>query len=384
MKNIVILGSTGSIGVNTLKVIDNFSKDFRVIGLTGYNNLKLLEKQIKKYRPKVVVAGKYSDTDYLRSKFKKDRLTVLAGPEGLKKIASWPKTELVVSALVGALGLEPTQEAILAGRDIALANKEVLVMAGSLMMKSARQKKISVLPLDSEHSAIWQCLKSESSRNISRIILTASGGPFWRLTKDQLRKVNPANALRHPTWNMGKKVTIDSATLMNKGFEVIEAHHLFGVPLEKIEVVIHPESVVHSMVEFCDGSTIAQMATADMRLPIQYALCYSQRRPNRFIQGLDFAKNNKFTFVQPDWEKFPCLRYGYQAAQIGGTMPAVMSAADEVAVQGFLDGAISFPEISQLIKVMMKKHTFVRNPALADIIEAAEWARQQAQQLINN
>jgi 1-deoxy-D-xylulose-5-phosphate reductoisomerase len=381
MKNVVILGSTGSIGVNTLKVIDGLRSGFRVVGLTGKTNVGLLSRQIKKYRPEIAITGAAQDAAELSGKFRRQKIRILSGPEGLVKAATWPKADLVVSALVGSFGLEPTLAAIRSGKDIALANKEVLVMAGSLMISAAKRHGVSILPVDSEHSAIWQCLKNEPKRSISRIILTASGGPFWRLSAAELKKVTLDRTLAHPTWNMGKKVTIDSATLMNKGFEVIEAHYLFGLPLDRIDVVIHPESIVHSLVEFTDGSVLAQLATADMRLPIQYALCYPERKPNN-IARLDLARTGELTFCKPDLDKFPCLQYAYRAAAIGGTMPAVMSASDEIAVQSFLSGGIAFLQISEVIAAVMKRHQPDRKAGIAGILKAAEWARDTAKKLI--
>lgn len=381
MKKIVILGSTGSIGVSTLEVVDICKDRFRVIGLTGNTKISLLENQIKRYHPEVVVVGNAADAEQLRKKYK-HKIKVLFGREDLLTAAAWPGTDIVVSSLVGALGLEPTLAAIDKGCDIALANKEVLVMAGAVVMAKARRRKVKILPVDSEHSAIWQCLKNEPAKNVSRIILTASGGPFWKLSRNELAKVDVSRTLAHPTWNMGKKVTVDSATLMNKGFEIIEAHHLFGIELSKIEVLIHPESIIHSLVEFSDGSMIAQLAAADMKLPIQYALGHPDRISNKLAR-LDLARIGKLNFIKPDFEKFPCLRYAYQAARIGGTMPAVMSAADEITVQSFLDQEISFNQISQVIAAVMKKHKTIDRPDLSAIINVAGWAREEARHYIN-
>ncbi|MDD5491285.1 MAG: 1-deoxy-D-xylulose-5-phosphate reductoisomerase [bacterium] len=381
MKKLVILGSTGSIGVNTLAVVSACRKSFQVVGLTGNTNLALLEKQIQRYHPEVVVVGNAADAAYLKMKCRKT-LKILQGPEGLRVVAAWPGADMVVSSLVGSHGLEPTLAAIEKGHDIALANKEVLVMAGSLVMAKARGKKVKILPVDSEHSAIWQCLKNESIKHVSRVILTASGGPFWQLSRQELDQVDVSRTLAHPTWNMGRKVTIDSATLMNKGFEVIEAHHLFGIGLDKIHVVIHPESIVHSMVEFTDGSVIAQLATTDMKLPIQYALCYPDRIPNN-LPRLDLAKIGKLTFYEPDFARFPCLSYAYQAVKIGGTMPAVMSTADEVAVQSFLDKKIGFSQISKVIAKVMQKHEVTSKPDIKNVLSAADWARTEARKYIN-
>lgn len=380
MKKIIILGSTGSIGVSTLEVVAACKNRFRVLGLTGNTNLDLLEKQIQRFHPEVVVVGNAVDAARLKSKYRL-KLQVLYGPAGLISAATWPGADMVVSSLVGALGLEPTLAAIGKSRDIALANKEVLVMAGSLVMAKARGKKVKILPIDSEHSALWQCLKNESSKDVSRLILTASGGPFWQLSQQELFFVDVTRTLAHPTWNMGRKVTVDSATLMNKGFEVIEAHHLFGIELSKIQIVIHPESIIHSMVEFNDGSVIAQLAVPDMKLPIQYALCHPDRSANE-LPKLDLARIGKLTFSKPDFTRFPCLRYAYQAAETGGTMPAAMSAADEIAVQSFLDKKIGFSQISKVIAKVMQKHKVTIKPDLKTILGTADWARAEARKYI--
>ncbi|MDD5260159.1 MAG: 1-deoxy-D-xylulose-5-phosphate reductoisomerase [bacterium] len=380
MKKIVILGSTGSIGVSTLEVAAANRNRFRIIGLTGNNNLDLLEKQIQRFRPEVVVVSTAEAAARLKKKYRQ-KIRILHGPAGLLSAATWPGVDLVVSSLVGALGLEPTLAAIAKGRDIALANKEVLVMAGPFVMAEASRCKVKILPIDSEHSALWQCLKNESAKNVSRLILTASGGPFWQLSRQELFFVDVNRTLAHPTWNMGRKVTVDSATLMNKGFEVIEAHHLFGIELSKIHIVIHPESIVHSMVEFTDGSVIAQLAIPDMKLPIQYALCYPDR-PANDLPKLDLARIGKLTFTKPDFTRFPCLKYAFQAAKIGGTMPAVMSAADEIAVQSFLENKIGFIQISKIIDNVMKKHKSIAQPTLSRVIKAADWARTEAKKYI--
>lgn len=382
-KNIIILGSTGSIGEATLHVIRKNARDFAVLGLTGYSHVKLLEQQIRFWHPKVVAVASETDKQYLEHRLGNNHPAILTGVPGLCNIASWPGAHMVVSALVGAAGLEPTLAAIKCGYTVALANKEVLVMAGSIVMNQARRYKAKVIPVDSEHSAIWQCLKGEEPRNIVRIILTASGGPFRNLTANQLHSVGAKKALNHPTWDMGKKVTIDSATLINKGFEVIEAHHLFNLPLDKIEVVIHPESIVHSLVEFTDGSVLAQLSEPDMRLPIQYALTYPERKPS-CVRQLRLTDIAKLTFQRPDYRRFPCLGYAYKAAKIGGTMPAILSAADEVVVEYFLARKLSFVDMSKIILKIMKKHVVITNPTLENIYEASEWARSEAENIIEN
>lgn len=380
VKNIVILGSTGSIGKGTLDVIKKNSAEFSVLGLTGYSNLSLLEQQVRQWNPKVIAVPSEAEKQHIKKRIKSKLLTILVGREGLCRIASWPGTDVVVSALVGAAGLEPTLAAIHARHNIALANKEVLVMAGSIIMEEARRYKVTIFPIDSEHSAIWQCLKNENVNHIARIILTASGGPFREFSHGQLQKVDRKKTLEHPTWKMGKKVTVDSATLMNKGFEVIEAHHLFNVPLAKIDVVIHPESIIHSFVEFVDGSILAQLSGQDMRLPIQYALTYPDRKPS-CLQSISLPDIARLTFQKPDLHRFPCLSYAYKAAKIGGTMPAVLSAADEIVVENFLQDKVSYVQIAKILDQVMKKHKVITDPTLGTIFSAASWAKARARDL---
>lgn len=373
-KKVVLLGSTGSIGINTLRVIENLEDRFQVIGLAARKNINLLAKQIKRFHPKVVALADRESARELGGRFKSIR--VLSGKEGLTEIARLKEANIVVSAIVGASGLSPTLEAIKAGKRIALANKEALVMAGEIVMHEARKRGAEILPLDSEHSAIFQCLKKEGRGKVSRIILTASGGPFLEFSFPRLKSVTPEEALRHPTWEMGKKVTVDSATLMNKGLEVIEAHHLFGIDIDRIEVIIHQEAIVHSLVEFIDGAMLAHLGTPDMRLPIQYALTYPERLSNP-LKRLNLTKIRKLTFRKPDTRKFPCLKLAYEAARIGGTAPTVLSATNEIAVALFLKRKIGFMEIPKMIEKVLNRHKPVKNPVLSEILKADAWAREE-------
>lgn len=374
-KKVVVLGSTGSVGMNTLRVIEGLRDRFQIIALAAKKNVNLLEKQIKKFHPEVVALVDEKSARELRGRFKNIR--VVSGQEGVSEVAGLKEADLVVSAIVGASGLIPTLEAIKAGKKIALANKEALVMAGEIIMSEAHKRKVDILPIDSEHSAIFQCLKGEKGKKISRIILTASGGPFLDWSLSRLKSVTPQEALKHPTWQMGKKITIDSATLMNKGLEVIEAHHLFGIDIDKIEVVIHREAIVHSLVEFVDGTMLTQLGTPDMRLPIQYALTYPERLPIS-LKRVDLTKIRKLTFQKPDTRKFPCLKLAYEAARIGGTAPAVLNASNEIAVSLFLKRKIGFMEIPKMVEKILKKHKPVKNPPLSEILKADAWARKEA------
>jgi len=368
MKKISILGSTGSIGLQAAAVVRKYRNDFSVRALASSSNIEELKKQILEFRPEVVSIQ--SETlsaelkGWCRSKGVKTR--VVSGDDGLN-------CDIVLSAVVGFAGLKPLLAAINKGRTIALANKEALVVAGDIIIKKAKSRKSEIIPVDSEHSAIFQCLKNENGGNIRRILLTASGGPFYR-SKKPLSEITAKHALEHPTWKMGRKITIDSATLMNKGLEAIEAHHLFGTPIEKIQIVIHPQSIIHSMVEFADSSVIAQMSYPDMKLPIQYALTYPERRPSD-VRPLDLFSVAKLEFGKPDFRKFRCLELALAASSIGGTMPAVMNAANEESVRLFLDGAVSFTDIPKLIERAMKAHKPLRNPALDDIFESDRAAR---------
>ncbi len=379
-KKIALLGSTGSIGINTLDIARKNKGRFKVLGLAAGGNVNLLEKQIKEFNPEYVALFDEKKADLLRKRLRRSKLKIYSGLDGIIKIATMPETEMVVSAIVGAAGLFPTFAAIEKGKDIALANKESLVIAGELFIKKAREKKVSVIPIDSEHSAIFQCINGAENHKIKKIILTASGGPFLNYLAKKLKKVSISEALNHPNWKMGPKITIDSATLMNKGLEVIEAHWLFGIDWKRIDVVIHPESIIHSMVEFVDTSIIAQMGLPDMRVPISYALNYPERVPTS-LPTLNLAKQKPLTFKQPDYKRFPCLKYAFHALQIGKTMPAVLNAANEVAVQAFLDGSISFTGIPKIIQMTIKKHTPKKLKEISDIMRADQWARAEATKL---
>ncbi len=374
-KKVVVLGSTGSVGINTLRVIESLGDRFQVIGLTARKNINLLEKQTRKFHPKIVALADKKSARELRGRFKS--MMIMSGQEGVIEVARLKEADLVVSAIVGASGLIPTLEAIKARKGIALANKETLVIAGEIIMAEAHKRGVEILPVDSEHSAIFQCLKREEKKKVSHIILTASGGPFLKFSFSRLKSVTPKEALKHPTWEMGKKVTIDSATLMNKGLEVIEAHYLFGIDIDRIAVVIHPQAIVHSLVEFVDGSILAHLGTPDMRLPIQYALTYPERLPTS-LKRLDLTKIKELTFQKPDTKKFPCLKLAYEAARIGGTAPAVLSASNEIAVSLFLKKKIGFMEIPQMIKKVLNKHKPIKSPTLNEILKADVWAREEA------
>lgn len=376
-KRITILGSTGSIGVSALDVIKDSPERFEVIGLTAGGNVDLLEMQIKRFKPKYAAVIDRQNAIDLTDRLNGLDTEIYYGMEGLVKISTAPETDTVVSSIVGAAGLTPTISAIRKDKMIALANKETLVMAGSLINKETNGRP-AILPVDSEHSAIFQSLHGEDKRHIKKLIITASGGPFRNLTVEQLHKVTPKDALEHPNWKMGKKITIDSATLMNKGLEVIEAKWLFGVNADQIDVAVHPQSIVHSLVEFIDGSVIAQLGMPDMRLPIAYALNYPERCETN-ITSLNLTEIGTLTFEQPDTEKFPCLKFAFDALKAGGTMPAVLNAANEIAVEAFLEHKISFMEIPRIILSTMEEHDPSAIKELSDILEADRWARKKAQ-----
>ena len=345
--NIAILGSTGSIGRSSLDVVEALPGRFRITYLTAHRNVDLLAEQVRRFRPRAVVVRDEEHALKLRA-LTNGSTEVLTGDDALLDIVSRPDVDLVISALVGFAGLRPTLHAIEAGKDIALANKETLVVGGEIIMEKARIHGVRLLPVDSEHSAILQCLQGEDMRSVGRLILTASGGPFLQLPKEDFCRVTPGQALKHPTWCMGSKITIDSATLMNKGLEVIEAHWLFGLSPERIEVIVHPQSIIHSMVEFVDGSIKAQLGIPDMKLPIQYALTYPERPPSTF-KRVDFSDLGRLTFQNPDYERFPCLSLAYRVLREGGTAPAILNAANEAAVQLFLEERIPFTAIPEMI-----------------------------------
>lgn len=351
MKTIAILGSTGSVGTQALDVVRRYPERFRIVALSANKNIDLLIDQIKEFNPEIVAVGDREKAEELQ---KKMQLPVYSGEEGLIRVATCKNSQLIFNSLVGSVGVRPTYEAILAGKDIALANKESLVVAGDIIMKEATKQNISIMPVDSEHSAIFQCLNGERRQDFRKILLTCSGGPFRGKTLNELKNVTVEQALDHPNWNMGGKITIDSSTLMNKGLEVIEAHHLFGVDYEKIEVVVHPQSIIHSMVEFVDASVTAQLAYHDMRLPIVYALSY----PSRLKVGvprLDFFALRELTFYQPDLKTFNCLDLAIKAGKKGGIFPCVLNGSNEIAVEFFLDGKINWVEIGNTVDAMMKE-----------------------------
>lgn len=374
MKRLAILGSTGSIGSQTLDVVRALPGHFQVVALSGGRNLELLRQQVEEFRPLLA----YSPAE--------GAAAALAGAgvriSPLEEIVTDGRVDLVVMAISGSPALSPTLAALRAGKTVALASKEALVMAGALVMREAREHGVQLLPVDSEHSAIWQCIQGEVGRDeIAKVHLTASGGAFRDLSREQLEQVTPEDALRHPTWRMGKKVTIDSATLMNKGLEVIEAHWLFDLPFDRIDVVMHRESIVHSLVEFVDGSVKAQLGVPDMRLPIQYALTYPSRLPNEELPRLDLASVGPLTFNDVDLGRYPCLRLALEAALAGGTATTVLNAADEVAVERFLAGGIRFLDIPHLVEKMLERHQPVADPSIEMILETDAWARVQASKL---
>ena len=378
MKNVTILGSTGSIGVNALDVIRANPSLFRVIALAAGRNVDLLKDQIEEFRPRVVSVIDEGHARKLKAMLPSSPGTeILSGDEGYREVAAVREANTVLSAMVGAAGLLPTIEAIEAGKDIALANKETMVMAGNIIVEKASEKGIKILPVDSEHGAIFQCLVGHRRKDIRRIILTASGGPFLHLSREELRGVKPAQALKHPNWQMGGKITIDSASLMNKGLEVIEAKWFFDVPIERIQVHIHPQSVVHSLVEYIDGSVIAGLGVPDMKIPIAYALSFPERidRPE---PSLDLVKIGALEFLEPDFERFPSLKLAYDAGKIGGTMPAVLNAANEVVVEAFREEKVKFTDMPEIIERVLSSHQPKLSPSLGEILEADSWARDEA------
>jgi len=381
-KGISILGSTGSIGKQTLEVISTFPNKFRVIGLSAKDNLNILAEQVKKFQPKIVSVENEASAEELQKMLGKTQTVVYSGGEGLLKIACHKEVETVVMAIPGSAGIIPTIEAIKMKKDIALASKEVLVAAGDIVMSEVSRKKIRLSPIDSEHSGLIQCMKGELGDKIKKLILTASGGPFLDTSIDALSRVTISEALSHPRWSMGSKISIDSATLMNKGFEVIEAHHLFGLDYSKIDVVMHPQSIIHAMIEFIDGTTIAQMSAPDMRIPIQYALLEGERFPNKF-DLMNLINIGSLEFSAPDRNKFPCLDLAYSAGKKGGTMPAVLNSANNEAVKLFLDGKIKFTDIQDLVKQALDKHFFTKEATLEEILAADNWAMKEIQTSIS-
>jgi 1-deoxy-D-xylulose-5-phosphate reductoisomerase len=381
MKRLAILGSTGSIGVNTLDIVRRFPDQFEVVSLSAGLNIQLLKQQILQFRPKVVSLINKGLSEALRRDLSSVPVEIVHGVEGLIRVATHPDVDQVVSALVGAVGLIPTLSAIKMGKAIALANKEALVMAGKIMMEEARQNHVQILPIDSEHSAIFQSLLGHRREDVYRIILTASGGPFFKLPVHELEGVTAREALQHPNWEMGRKITIDSASLMNKGLEVIEAHWLFDIPVEKIDVQIHPQSVIHSMVEYIDGSIVAQMGITDMRVPISYALSFPHRL-HLNLPRLNLFQKGDLTFFPPDPERFPCLTLAYRSIEIGETMPAILNAANEVAVSAFLEGSLKFTDLPLLIQQVMNEHEVKPVQTIEDILRADQWGREKAKSIL--
>lgn len=385
MKLLSILGSTGSIGRNTLKIVEKFPERFAVKALAAKDNIELLAKQIKRFCPEIAVVFDEKRAHELKNilPVEESDVEIMYGQDGYRAAATHDNVEMVVTAVVGAAGLLPTLAAIEAGKDIALANKETLVMAGEIVIQKAADKGVKILPIDSEHSAIFQCIEGQRRKDLEKIHLTASGGPFLNKPANEFFEIKPEDALNHPTWKMGKKVSIDSATLMNKGLEVIEAMHLFGVSQDMIEVVIHPQSMIHSMVSYRDGSVIAQLGIPDMKGAIAYSISYPERLPlNQPIP--DFAGMGALTFQKPDFEKFPCLDLAFRACDTGKTLPAVLNAANETAVQAFLDQRLSFAKISKVIEKTMSRHSVAEHTSLDDILEADKWARKEAEGVIKS
>lgn len=379
-RNVLILGSTGSIGVNTLEVIARFPERFQVIGLTGFDQDDVLLGQAQRFQPKYIGVSAVKIKDIEARLFGKN-ITVVDAGTGLGELCSLPEVDIVVIGVTGRAGLEPFLAAVRSGKTAAPANKEALVMIGDLIMEEARQNSATVIPVDSEQSAIFQCLQGQDSKYLRKVFLTASGGALKDVPLERFDDLRVEAVLDHPRWKMGKKITVDSATLMNKGFEVIEAMRLFGLRADQIEVVIHPQAIIHSMIEFCDGSVIAQLGVTDMRIPIQFALTYPERL-NSGLKGLDFAELKELTFEKPDLKKFPSLSLAMAAAQKGGTLPAVLNAADEVAVEAFLSGRARFTQIYEIVSEVVSEHRPVAYSTVDEVLRADQWARDRAQNLI--
>ena len=379
MKNVVLLGSTGSIGISTAMVARDLSGDIRLVGLAAGSNTELLASQALQFRPELVSIGSPEKAAELRTQL--DGIRVASGEEGLLELATLPSADIVLIAIVGTTGLQPALAAIRAGKDIAVASKEILVMAGEIVMAEARKHGVRVLPVDSEHSAIFQCLEGRSPGSVRRLILTASGGPFRETPAGQFAGITVEQALKHPSWVMGRKITIDSATMFNKGLEMIEARWLFDIPMPQVDVVVHPQSVVHSMVEFVDGSILSQLSTPDMCLPIQYALTCPGRAASERVQT-DLPALGRLDFEAPDLAKFPALGQARRAGETGGTLPAVLNAANEIAVDAFCDRQTSFPGISDAVGQVMDRHELIGQPSLEQILQADAWARETARDVL--
>ena len=382
-KRLAVLGSTGSIGTQTLDVAARDTQ-IEIVGLSANSNIDLLEKQAIQFNPRVICVMQEDKAKMLDERLKAHglKIEVVTGEKGLMTVATLDEADIVLTAVVGMVGLIPTLKAIDRGKTIALANKETLVTAGELVMQRAKEKGVAILPVDSEHSAIFQSLQGSHKNEVEKLVLTASGGPFRTYTKEQLEKVTVSDALHHPNWVMGSKITIDSATLMNKGLEVIEAKYLFDVTPDQIDVVVHKESIVHSMVTYKDGSTIAQLASPDMRHPISYALYYPNRRPAPFMKPLNLAEIGQLSFEAPRKDLFPCLSFAYEALKVGGSMPAVLNAANEIVVESFLKGEVAFLDIPKIIHTVMEKHICISSPTLEEILECDRWAREYSRKKV--
>jgi len=380
MKSLAVIGATGSVGKNTLRVVEHLKDRFQIFALAAHSTVDLLAEQTAAFHPTVVAIGDPARVTQFRQRCAELRVPmpeVVTGQSGLRQIASAPQVDIVVSAAVGAAGLQPTYSAVAAGKTVALANKEAMVVGGELLRKTAERTGARLIPIDSEHSALDQCLRSGQRGEVRRLILTASGGPFRETPAEEFAKITPEEALKHPTWQMGKRITVDSATLMNKGLEVIEARWLFDIAPERIDIMVHPQSVVHSMVEFVDGSIVAQLGTADMRQPIQYALTYPDRLPSA-VASLDWTMVPRLDFNPPDRKRFPCISLAYRAIEMGGTAPAVVNAADEVVVQAFLDKKLLFSDIPKIVADTLEAHTVQPADRLESVMEADAWARSHA------
>lgn len=379
-KRVVILGSTGSIGINALKVIERFPDKFNVVGLTAYNNFRLLERQIRKFAPRYVAVSA-KGVSYLKKRISLRRTRILNVEEDLEQLVSLKGVDVIVIAMRGSAALRPFLSALRAGKTVAPANKEALVMAGDLLMQEAGKNRAAIIPIDSEQSAIFQCLEGKNRNELKRILLTASGGALLNLPKSRFDSLSLEQILRHPRWKMGKKITVDSATLMNKGFEIIETMRLFEVNVQQIQVVVHPEAIIHSMVEFKDGSILAQLSITDMRLPIQYALTYPQRWESG-LKPVDFFELGQLTFQKPDTDKFPSLSLAIHVGRKGGTLPSVLNAADEQAVEAFLQEKIRFSDIYRIVEDVVLRHKTVKHSTLQTILDADAWAREETDRLI--
>jgi len=386
MKKISIIGSTGSIGRQSLDVVRSNTDKFKVTAISGNENTELLFEQAREFMPELVAIYSEKHALEFNEKIRRDPelrgIEIMTGLEGLKAVAAHSDSSMLITAVVGMIGLVPTIEAIKKGKDIALSNKETMVAGGEIVSRLSGSMGARIIPVDSEHSAIFQCLNGEEKESVEKLILTASGGPFRGRTSQELMKVSKADALRHPNWEMGRKITIDSATLMNKGLEVIEARWLFGIDADRIDVIVHPQSIIHSMVEFKDKSVIAQLGNPDMRMPIQYALTYPQRKEGKGIESLDLVKVGSLTFEKPDCETFPCLKLAYEVLRLGGTYAVALNAANEVLVEQFLNDRIGFYDIPRYIEKTLERHSSIEEPGIEDILAADTWAREFVKQQI--